>query len=287
MNHREQIRDFLTTRRAKLTPAQVGLPTAGTSRRVAGLRREEAAMLAGVSVDYYTRLERGNLAGASDGVLDALARGLRLDDAEREHLFNLARTANAAPAARRRTASPRWLRPAVQQILDSMIGTPARVHNARLDVLAANPLGRALYAPLMATTVRPANNARFTFLDPCARDFYRDWTRVADDIVAILRAEAGRHPYDKDLTGLIGELSTRSLEFRTRWAAHDVRSHHNGIKRLRHPLAGDIDLTFEAMALATDQGLTLVAYVAEPGSASAAALRLLALTETTAAVEAR
>ncbi|MFC4069060.1 helix-turn-helix transcriptional regulator [Actinoplanes subglobosus] len=285
MNHREQVRDFLTTRRAKLTPDQVGLPTGGTTRRVAGLRREEAAMLAGVSVDYYTRLERGNLAGASDSVLESLARALHLDDAEREHLFNLARTASAVPPPRRRPAAPRGLRPAVQQIMDSMVGTPAWIHNARLDVLAANTLGRSLYAPLMQDAIRPVNNARFTFLNPQARTFYRDWPRVADDVVAILRAEAGRTPYDKDLTGLIGELSTRSLEFRTRWAAHDVRKHHSGTKRLHHPVVGDIDLTFEAVDLAADHGLTLVAYVAEPGSASAAALRLLA--ETVAVGQAR
>ncbi|XVV15077.1 helix-turn-helix transcriptional regulator [Actinoplanes sp. CA-131856] len=275
MNHREQIREFLTTRRAKLTPGQVGLPVVGTGRRVAGLRREEAALLAGVSVDYYTRLERGNLAGASDSVLEALARGLRLDEAEREHLFNLARTASQVPAPRRRPAAARGLRPAVQQILDGMTN-PAWVYNARLDVLAANPMGRALYAPLMDGPVRPANNARFTFLDERARRFYRDWDRVAGDLVAILRAEAGRHPYDKDLTGLIGELSTRSAEFRTRWAAHDVRLHRNGGKRLHHPVVGDLDLTFEAMSLATDEELTLAAYVAEPGSPSADGLRRLA-----------
>ncbi|MEU4419587.1 helix-turn-helix transcriptional regulator [Actinoplanes sp. NPDC024001] len=276
MDHRSEIRDFLTTRRARLTPEQAGLPVFGGTRRVVGLRREEVAMLAGVSVDYYTRLERGNLAGVSDGVLESLARALQLDDAEHAHLFDLARTANASPATRRRPAGGRRVRPAVQRILDSMVAIPAWVRNGRLDLLAANALGRALYAPVFDSPARPANTARFTFLDPASRDFYADWDRTAGDIVAILRAQAGRHPYDRDLTALIGELSTRSEDFRVRWAAHHVKFHRTGGKRLRHPVVGELDLQYEAMELIADEGLTMLAYTAEPGSPSADALTLLA-----------
>ncbi|BEP15734.1 helix-turn-helix transcriptional regulator [Acidothermaceae bacterium B102] len=275
MDNRNQIRDFLTTRRARITPEQAGLPVYGRNRRVTGLRREEAAMLAGVSVDYYTRLERGNLTGASESVLDAIAAGLQLDDAERTHLFDLARAANAGPTARRRPTSQR-VRPGIQRVLDAMTDAPAWVRNGRSDVLATNRLGRALYAPVVNSPVRPANTARFIFLDPHADEFYRDWNGTANDIVSVLRAEAGRNPYDKGLTDLIGELSTRSEDFRTRWAKHNVLFHRTGRKALRHPVVGDLDLTYEAMELPSDPGLTLLVYTAEPASPTADALRLLA-----------
>lgn len=275
MDHRNEIRDFLTTRRAKITPEQAALPIYGGNRRVSGLRREEVALLAGVSVDYYTRLERGNLNGVSESVLDALARALQLDEAERAHLFDLARAANATARTRRRPPQPK-VRPPVQRILDSMTSAPARVRNGRLDHLAANRLGYALYAPLITSPARPANNARFTFLDSRSRDFYRDWERTANDIVAILRGEAGRNPYDRDLTDLVGELSTRSEDFRVRWAAHDVRFHRTGVKQLHHPVVGDLDLTYEAMDLTADEGLTMLVYTAEPDSRSRDSLDLLA-----------
>ncbi|MFG1992177.1 helix-turn-helix transcriptional regulator [Actinoplanes sp. NPDC048988] len=272
MDHRSEIKDFLTTRRARITPAQAGLPAYGTGRRVPGLRREEAAMLAGVSVDYYTRLERGNLSGVSESVLESLARAFRLDEAEREHLYDLARQANrSARAPRRRTT--RQLRPGVQQLLDAMTGAPAYVRNGRLDVLGANHLARAVFAPVFEG---PPNLARFIYLDPAAPDFYRDWEQVAEDVVALLRGEAGRNPYDKGLTDLIGELSTRSDRFRTWWAAHDVRQHRTGVKRLRHPLVGDLDLAYESMQLTADQGLQLNAYSAEPNSPHQDALNLIA-----------
>jgi transcriptional regulator with XRE-family HTH domain len=277
MDHRAETRDFLTTRRARITPEQAGLPAYGTSRRVPGLRREEAAMLAGVSVDYYTRLERGNLSGVSDSVLDALVRALQLNEAERDHLYDLARQANTGPrarAARRRTTGA--LRPAVQQLLDAMTGAPAYVRNGRLDILGANHLGRAVFAPVFRDTAGRPNLARFMFLDPAAQEFYRDWARPAEDVVALLRGEAGRDPYDKDLTDLIGELSTRSEQFRTWWAAHDVRLHRSGVKHLRHPLVGDLTLTYESMDLTTDQGLRLNAYSARPGSPDQDALNLIA-----------
>ena len=275
VNRNSEVREFLISRRARITPAQAGLPAYGTNRRVKGLRREEAAMLAGVSIDYYTRLERGNLAGASESVLDALARALHLDEAERAHLFDLARASNSSTSTRRRTGSNR-VRPGVQRVLDSMTGAPAWVRNGRADILATNTLGRALYAPVFDDPVRPANTARFTFLSPQAKEFYRDWDRMARDMVAILRARAGHDPYDKALSDLIGELSTRSELFRTMWAAHDVLFHRTGRKDLHHPVAGDLDLTYEAFELPSEPGLTLLVYTAEPDTPTAEALGFLA-----------
>jgi transcriptional regulator with XRE-family HTH domain len=277
VDSRSEIRDFLTSRRAKITPEQAGLPAYGGNRRVKGLRREEVAMLAGVSVDYYTRLERGNLSGVSDSVLEALARALQLDEAERVHLFDLARAANTSAAtarSRRRPAS--HVRPGVQRLLDAMTMSPAYVRNGRLDVLAASPLGRAVFAPLFDTAARTPNIARFIFLDPAAQDFYLEWESLAGDTVALLRAEAGRDPYDRALSDLIGELSTRSEIFRRWWAAHNVRLHRTGVKHLRHPIVGELTLAFESMELIADVGLRLNAYTAEPGSASQDALNLLA-----------
>jgi transcriptional regulator with XRE-family HTH domain len=275
VDNRKEVRDFLATRRAKLSPEQAGLPLYGGHRRVAGLRREEVALLAGVSVDYYTRLERGNLAGASDSVLESLARALQLDEAERAHLFDLARAANATAATRRRPPARR-IRASVQRILDAMTSAPAIVRNGRSDYVAANRLGHALYAPVFDSPAGPPNSARFAFLDSRAPDFYTDWDRNVRDLVAVLRAEAGRNPYDKGLTDLVGELSMRSELFRTLWASHDVRLHLTGTKRLHHPVVGDLELTYEAMELPVDQGLTLNVYTAEPGSPSADALNLLA-----------
>jgi transcriptional regulator with XRE-family HTH domain len=279
VNNREQIREFLTSRRAKISPQQAGLPSYGT-RRVPGLRRAEVAQLAGVSVEYYSRLERGDLSGVSDHVLDALARALRLNDAERTHLEDLARVAGPGPRRRRRPA-PDQVRPAVQRLLDAMTGAPAFVMNGRGDVLATNALGRALYAPMIdAARGATPNHSRFIFLDPRSHQFWGDWNRAADDTVALLHAQAGRDPYDKDLTDLIGELSTRSEDFRTRWARHDVRQHHQGAKPFHHPVVGDLHLTYESLDLTAD-GLTLVAYGTEPGSDSEDKLRLLASWATT------
>jgi len=276
MDTRNEIRDFLTSRRAKITPEQAGLPAYGANRRVAGLRREEVALLAGVSVDYYTRLERGNARGASDTVLDALARALQLDEAERVHLFDLARAASAkTPARTPRRPAGQQVRPAVQRILDSMTTTPAYLRDGRMDILAANQLGRALYAPVFDSTAQPPNHARFIFLDPCAAEFFTEWDRAAGDTVALLRAEAGRNPHDRALSNLIGELSTRSEAFRQMWAAHNVRFHRTGLKRFHHPVVGDLALAFEALDLTAD-GLRITAYTAEPGSPSQDALNLLA-----------
>ncbi|MFL5875508.1 MAG: helix-turn-helix transcriptional regulator [Solirubrobacteraceae bacterium] len=273
METRTEIREFLTSRRAKITPDQVGLPAYGP-RRVPGLRREEVAVLAGVSAPYYTRLERGDMSGVSESVLEALAGALQLDDAERAHLFDLARAAGPM-ARRRRRSAPKQIRPTVQRLLDAITGAPALVQNGRLDVLAANQLGRALYSEMFRDPTRPANHARFTFLNPMAPGVYPDWERAANDGVALLRAEAGRDPYDRDLTDLIGELSTRSEEFRARWGAHNVRLHQTGTKRFHHPVVGDLTLSFEMMELAADPGLHLLTYTAEVGSKSDEALNLL------------
>jgi transcriptional regulator with XRE-family HTH domain len=274
MDTRNEMREFLTSRRAKITPEQAGLRTFGSTRRVPGLRREEVALLAGVSADYYIRLERGNASGVSDTVLESLARALQLDDAERAHLFDLARATQASAPRKRRRAKQR-IRPSVQHLLDAMTGVPAFVRNGRLDILGANALGRALYAGHFDSPEQPPNTARFFFLDGRAPTFYVEWDRVANDVVAVLRAEAGRDPYDRELSGLVGELSTRSELFRTLWAAHDVRKHDTGIKRFDHPVVGELNLTFESMELVADPGLTLFVYTAEPGSKSAEALALL------------
>ena len=275
VDNRDEVKAFLSTRRAKLTPEQAGLAHYSRNRRVQGLRRSEVADLAGVSVEYYARLERGNLSGVSESVLDALARALQLDEAERVHLADLARA--AGPAARaRRTPSAQQVRPSLARILAGMTEVPAIVNSGTLDLLAANPLGNALFAPVFAAPARPANHARFCFLDPRARDFWLDWERAADDAVAALRLEVGRDPYDKRLTDLVGELSTRSDAFRVRWAAHDVRLHRTGIKSFHHPVVGDLHLSYEVMELPADPGLSLIAFSAEAGSPADDSLRFLA-----------
>ncbi|MGO4145300.1 helix-turn-helix transcriptional regulator [Paenarthrobacter sp. YAF11_1] len=275
MDNRSEIREFLATRRARISPDQAGLPAYGGNRRVPGLRREEVALLSGMSVDYYIRLERGNLGGVSESVLEALSRALQLDDAEHAHLFDLARAAGPASKQRRRPAEQQ-VRPTVQRILDAMTDVPAYVRNGRRDILAANKLGYALYSELFLDPVRPVNVARFVFLSPRARDFFLDWEKSANDLVAVLRTEAGRNPYDRALTDLVGELSMRSEDFRTRWAAHNVKYHRTGLKRIHHPVVGDIELQFEAMELPADPGLSLIVYSTEPGSAAEESLKLLA-----------
>ena len=273
---RTQIREFLTSRRARITPQQAGLPTFDTARRrVPGLRREETAMLAGISSEYYVRLERGDATGISEGVVEGIVRALQLDEAERSHLLDLLSVASSTRRPRRRPAvAP--VRPTVQRIIDSMVGTPAFVISGRLDVLASNELGRALYAPIYEEATDPPNNARFIFLNPHAARFWPDWDKAANDTVAMLRTEAGRDPYDRDLSDLVGELSTRSDEFRMRWADHNVRLHVTGRKAIHHPTVGDLDLPFEFLPLPSDPGQSLLTYTAEPGSPTQEALDLLA-----------
>lgn len=275
---RAAIREFLSTRRARITPAQAGLPThGGDRRRVAGLRREEVAVLAGVSPQYYVRLERGDATGISDGIIDGVAEALQLDTAERAHLIDLLRTAGTPRRARRKsTPSPQPVRPTIQRLLDAMHDTPAVVMSGRLDIIAANPLGRALFSPLFDDQDGPPNNARYIFLNEQSMTYFPEWETVANDTVAILRAEAGRDPHDRHLSDLVGQLSTRSNEFRVRWAAHNVRIHATGIKRFHHPVVGDLELPYESLPLAAGSSSSLVAYTAEPHSASQDALALLA-----------
>jgi transcriptional regulator with XRE-family HTH domain len=273
MDIRSEVRDFLTSRRGRITPEDVGLKVFG-ARRVPGLRREELAMLAGLSVDYYNRLERGNLGGASDSVLDALADALRLDEAERAHLHDLARASQPTTRSRRRPAS-QSVRPSVQWMLDSMTTAAAFAENARLDALGTNPLGRALYPALFSQGRQPGNWARYIFLNAEARTIYADWDRAARETVALLRSEAGRNPRDRELSDLVGELATQSHEFRGLWAAHQVRLHTKGVKQLHHPVVGELELSFNRLEVLADD-LTIVVYTAEPGSKSAETLRLLA-----------
>ena len=277
---RGEVREFLTTRRAKVTPEQAGLPRYAGRRRVAGLRRDEVAQLAGISIEYYTRLERGNIRGVSDEVLNGVARALHLDEVERAHLLDLVRMANASPAARRHPV-PQQVRPSVRRLLNSMTGTAAFVRNGRLDILAANQLGFALYSPVFGSPAsadlrRPANLARFIFLDGQSAQFYRDRDGIARQAVGSLRAEAGRAPDDRTLVGLVGELSVRSQEFRELWAAHDVEYYRSGIQPFRHPLAGDLDLEYDALEIPADPGQTIIVYSAEPDSAAHEALGILA-----------
>lgn len=284
VDRKDEIREFLISRRAKISPEQAGIPRYGELRRVPGLRREEVAQLAGVSTDYYTRLERGSLRGVSDAVLEAVASALQFDDAERAHLMDLARTANTTSHRAPRRPPQQRVRPGVLRLLDGMTGVVALVQNGRSDVLAANLLGRALYAevfnsaaqPGPDTPGRPPNQARYLFLDPGAADLYPDWRAIAATTVAMLRSEAGRNPHDRELNELVGELTTRSGLFATLWAGHDVRIHTTGTKRFHHPVAGDLSLQYETLHLPGDEGQTLFTFTAEPGSASENALAFLA-----------
>jgi transcriptional regulator with XRE-family HTH domain len=280
VDNRSDIRDFLATRRARITPEQAGLLPGGGRRRVPGLRREEVAVLAGVSTDWYARLEKGHITGVSEDVLEAVARALQLDEAERTYLFDLARAAARPRGPQRRSSSisKAPIEPRVQWMLDSMTGSAAFVANGRLDIVATNSLGWALHAPLFDNPRGTANFARFQFLDPRAQDFYPDWEGAANVTVALLRTEAGRRPHDAQLRELVGELSTVSEEFRIRWAAHDVRIHHNGAKQFQHPVVGALDLTYCTLDLPGDDSSVrrLTIYTAEPGTPSEDGLRMLA-----------
>ncbi|MGR4850689.1 helix-turn-helix transcriptional regulator [Streptomyces sp. LARHCF252] len=273
MDSRAEVSAFLKSRRAKITPEQAGMPVYG-QRRVPGLRRGEVAMLAGMSVEYYTRLERGNLGGVSDSVLDALVQALRLDDTERDHLYALARAANTSPARARRRPKKATVRPSVLRIVEGLHDQPAYVRNNRMDILAANPLARALLNEVFEQ--EPANTCRFVFLDPRATRLYPEWERVARDGVGVLRVEVAKNPYDRELSNLIGELSTRSDAFRTMWGAHDVHVFTEGTKRFHHPAVGEMELVHESLDLPGEQGLSITVYGADPGTPDADALKLLA-----------
>ncbi len=274
MDSRAEISSFLTSRRARLTPEQAGVPLYSGSRRVPGLRREEVAHLAGVSSDYYARLERGKISGASREVLEAIARALQLDDDEREHLFNLVQiTRRRAP--RKKSSNRTTVRPGVQRVLDS-IGGPAFVQNARLDRLAANSIGRALYSLPEDGSRDHFNYAKYLFLDSRAKRFHRDYKDAAHNVVALLHAATAQDPYDKELIEIIGTLSTQSEEFRALWAAHDVFRYRSGAKLLTHSEVGDLEFGYESFELSTDPGLVMLVYTVEPGSPTAEAMRLLA-----------
>ena len=275
MDQRAEVHDFLLSRRAKVTPEQVGLP-AGTGRRVPGLRRSEVATLAGMSVEYYTKLERGHIAGASPEVLDSLARALLLDEAERAHLFALAAVGSPSGRPPRRRSVTCWRPgPELTWMLDGFTAGPAFIRNGRMDLLATNVLARAFYTEVFQAPGR-GNIARHTFLDPRAFVFYPDWESIADVTVAILRTETARDPRDVELHELIGELSTCSQEFRSRWARHDVRHHGSGSKTFCHPVAGEMTLAYQGMDLEAEHGLTFTTYTPEPGSPSASNMALLA-----------
>jgi transcriptional regulator with XRE-family HTH domain len=282
MDLRNDIREFLGSRRARITPQQAGLPAYGGNRRVKGLRREEVALLAGISAEYYVRIERGNVRGVSEDVLDGIARALQLDEGDRMHLFDLVRSSNTSPGRRhKRRPVQDHVRPVVQRILDSLVGVPGFVQNARLEFLAANQLGEAFYMLQYSNPTRPVSGARFVFLDPRAEEFFLDWDTIANDVVGMLRAEAGRDPYDKRLSDLVGELSTRSEDFRRRWAAHHVKLHRTGVNRFHHPVVGELVLDFEMVDLPGDPGQQMLLYSAEPGSSSRERLDLLASWATT------
>lgn len=269
-----QLAEFLRAARARITPAQAGVVGTG-HRRVDGLRREELAMLAGVSVDYYTRLEQGRSRSASVQVLDAIAEALQLDDAERAHLHAIARP---APARRRRGRTPQRLHPATRALLDTLEGAsqPAFVLGRRLDIVGQNRLAALLIADFEAMPALERNQARFVFLDPHARELYTDWDEVAADTVAMLRMDAGDHPDDPELGQLMGDLSIRSPEFGRLWARHRVHQRSTGTKRYHHPLVGDLTVSYQALSPGDDPDQTLMVYDTEPSSASAHALQLLA-----------
>ena len=276
MKNPEELRDFLMTRRARITPEQVGLVSHGT-RRVPGLRREEVAMAAGVSTDYYARLEKGKVVNPSDSVLDAVSRVLDLDEAEHIHLYDLVRATcrRTGATARTRPGGP-VPRPSLQWMVDSMTDAVAVVGNPYLGITAMNHLARAMFSPMLDTvTDGRANFSRFAFLEPTARDFYADWESAARTCVALLRMALGRQPHQRELQALVGELSTHSAEFRTMWAAHEVRLHHSGTKAFNHPEVGVVELMYHSVELPSDPGHTLTIYNAIPGTPSADALKLL------------
>ncbi|MEW1640119.1 helix-turn-helix transcriptional regulator [Streptomyces sp. NPDC093801] len=270
-----ELGDFLRSRRARIRPEDAGLTAFGGRRRVPGLRREELAQLAGVSVDYYTRFEQGRAENVSEAVLGAVAAALRLDGAETAHLTRLVRnTGRGAPAPA--AQEPQRVRPGLLRLLESIPGTPAFVLGRRTDVLAWNPLFAALFTDFTALPAQRRNKAWAVFLHPATRDRFANWETKARDLVAHLRFDLARHPHDPRAHALIEELTEHSPEFGPMWRAQEVSGKTHGGYRLRHPLAGGFTLAYEALSLPDDPDQTLVAYTAEAGSPSEAALRLLA-----------
>ncbi|MER5802120.1 helix-turn-helix transcriptional regulator [Streptomyces mirabilis] len=269
------VQQFLTEMRARLTPEEAGVTVFGGGRRVPGLRREEVAQLSGVSTAYYTRMERGNLRGVSESVLRSLARTLRMDDAETQHLFDLARAASEGTRTRRAKPRPVRLPQRAAQLIDTMSDVPAIALSSLGDVLAANALGRALFPHLFPDEGQPLNHTRYLFRDERARDFYVDWERDAHHVLSALRLVAGRDPSDPALMALVGELATHSPEFRTWWAGHTVTVHAAGTKAIRHPVVGELTVAYETLTLGSAPDVQIVTYLADPGTPSADALALL------------
>lgn len=274
MTSQSDVQQFLTALRGRITPEKAGLTVFGGERRVPGLRREEVAQLAGVSTAYYTRMERGDLSGVSDSVLHALVRALQLDEAEAAHLFDLTRAASGPRREPRAKPEPR-LTPLVAQLLDTMRDVPAVAVNRVTTTAGSNALGRALFPHLFPADGAPVNSARYLFLDERARTFYLDWETSAREAVSALRLLAGQDPSDRALMALVGELATRSSDFRTWWGGHTVRTHTTGTKRIRHPLVGEMTLSYESLLFPSNSGIVIGTYLAEPGTSSAEALDLL------------
>ena len=274
MGREHAVRDFLRARRAAVSPGDVGLPQAPGARRVPGLRREEVASLAGVSVDYYTRLEQGRALNVSDSVLRAIARALRLDEEEVAHLRDLVGPSAGAPRASSRAGQ--GLRPGVLQLLATMDSLPAYVLGGRGEVLAANRLARALFTDFEAVPAAQRNLVRWLCTDPAARELFLDWEEVAADAVAALHRQVGKDACDPLIAALVGELSVVSEEFARWWASQRVFSRTHGVRRLHHPLVGRLDLAVEHLLVPGPLGQALVVHSAEPGSTSAEALGLLA-----------
>jgi transcriptional regulator with XRE-family HTH domain len=275
MTTSNDVREFLTALRARITPEKAGLTVFGGERRVPGLRREEVAQLAGVSTAYYTRMERGDLGGVSDSVLYALVRALQLNDAEAAHLFDLSRAATTGPRRLPRAKPETRVSPVVAQLLDTMEDVPAIAMNRITTVAGSNLLGRALFPHFFPDDTAPVNSARYLFLDERAKDFYADWETSAREAVSSLRLLAGQDPSDRALMALVGELATRSIDFRTWWGGHTVRTHTSGTKRINHPMVGEMTLNYESLLVPSHTGIVIATYLAERGTPSADALDLL------------
>jgi transcriptional regulator with XRE-family HTH domain len=272
MDRSSELSDFLRSRRARVTPDQAGIAEDGRARRVPGLRRDEVSRLAGVSTEYYTRLEQGRAGSPSPEVVEALCQALQLDLGEREHLSDLL----ARPTPVRRTAvAPQRVRPGLHLLLQTLDQVPAFVIGRRTDVLAANRLARAVITDFEALPVPQRNLARYYLLNPEARERVGDWEQIAAETVALLRLDAGRFPNDRRLTDLIGELTVRSPEFSTWWNSHQVLRRTHGTKRYNHPDVGELHFSYEALHLPDDPDQLLCVYNVEPGSPTADSLRLL------------
>jgi transcriptional regulator with XRE-family HTH domain len=274
MDTRNEVQEFLTALRGRISPEKAGLTVFGGERRVPGLRREEVAQLAGVSTAYYTRMERGDLAGVSESVLYGLVNALQLNDAESEHLFDLARVATGTRRPSRMNTDAR-VSPQVAQLIATMRDVPVVALSKLGDPLGSNPLGRALFPDLFPDNAAPLNTARYLFLDPRSRSFYPDWEAVARESVSAMRLLAGHDPSDRQLSALVGELATRSTEFRTWWGSHTVRTHSTGTKRINHPVVGEMTLSYQTLTMQSPPNVRLATYLAEVGTPSADALDLL------------